>query len=111
MTRMNELLRDAIMAYCLYMEPDALEELRAAVARDALAWFPAEFELAIAAGTFTPERWGRFTQTGLDDDDYQKVDSDLRLVWSIVAPGRPFPTDREDSPSSPRSQPEGEASP
>lgn len=94
MVALAERLRDTIMAYCLYMEADTLDELGGDVASGALGWFPAEFEEAITTGALTPGLWARLTQTGLDDDDYEALDADLREVWSHISPERPYPEAR-----------------
>jgi hypothetical protein len=94
MSEMSEQLRDTLVAYCLYMEPGSLEDLTADIEQGGLAWFPQEFSQALVAGIFTPDLWGRLTQTGLDEDDQDQLDADLRAVWAHAAPGRPFPLDR-----------------
>jgi hypothetical protein len=93
MLALDEPLRNAILAHCLYMEDDGLESLGRDVAHGSLAWFPAEFAAAIRAGVFTPELWGRLTETGLDDDETDQLDEDLRRVWAHAAPGQPYPLD------------------
>jgi len=91
MGELSEQLRDTLVAYCLYMEPDSLKDLTTDVEHGGLAWFPAEFSQALIAGVFTPDLWGRLTQTGLDRDDQDQLDADLRAVWSHAAPGQPYP--------------------
>lgn len=88
---LDERLRDAILEYCHHMVSEGLKDLQSDVARGSMGWFPDAFEAAINAGVFTPELWASLTLTGLKDDKFDRLDKNLRRVWSHVAPGRPFP--------------------
>jgi hypothetical protein len=89
--RLDDCLRNAIVAYCLSMEPDSLDDLADDVRQGDLGWFRDEFAAAIVSGVLTPDLWGRLIQTGLDEDDTTQLHSDLREIWARIAPDQPFP--------------------
>jgi hypothetical protein len=86
-------LAEEISTYCNGMNEITISDLGADVADGALDWLPDEFAAAILSGEIQPAEWRRLTDTGLDDDDYATLDADLRLIWSHVAPQRPYPLD------------------
>lgn len=57
----------------------------------AYEWLAEEFEQALLAGAFTTETWGVCYNGGLDPEDTDLVDRDLRLFWSAIFPGHPYP--------------------
>lgn len=71
------------------------DQLAQAVQVPSMAWFPGEFEEALRAGAFTTESWGICYNGGLDEDQDDIVDRDLRLIWETIHPGRPYPLDAE----------------
>ncbi|GLZ77945.1 hypothetical protein Afil01_27520 [Actinorhabdospora filicis] len=60
-----------------------------------MSWFPEEFEEALRAGAFTPRTWGICYNGGLDDDQADIVDMDLRDFWLAIHPDRPYPLDEQ----------------
>jgi hypothetical protein len=86
-------LAEAISTYCNGMNEITIGDLGADVADGPLDWFPDELAACIRSGNIQPSGWRRLTDTGLDDDDYATLDADLRLIWSHVAPDRPYPLD------------------
>jgi hypothetical protein len=90
---MNERLAKKLAVYCHQMNEITIADLAADVAEGQLAWVTDELADAIRAKSITPAIWDRLTDTGLDEDDYEALNTDLRFVWSTIAPCRPYPTD------------------
>ena len=89
----GEQLAEILETFGHHVEPDLVEKLAASIRLGGIPWFLDEFAEAIRSGTFTPHIWGVLTQTGLDNDDFEEMDKDLRYIWSKVAPDRPYPGD------------------
>lgn len=89
----SQRLAREIATYCHELNAITLDDLAADIADGPLAWFPDEFAAAIESGNITPSQWGQLTDTDLDGDDTRTLEADLRLVWSKIAPGQPFPLD------------------
>jgi hypothetical protein len=84
-------LGKTIRTYCLEMDDQGLDDLGKDVRNGALSWFPDEFADAIRAGAFTPPIWEKLVDVSVDEEEI--LDEYLRLVWSNVAPDRPYPLD------------------
>ena len=79
----------------------AVTELQHAAKLPAYAWLPEEFEQAVRAGAFTPETWGICYNDGLDPEDTDLVDHDVRLFWQAIHPDKPYPHDASDANQAP----------
>lgn len=90
----SERLAEKLAVYCNEMNQITIGDLAADVANGRLAWVPDELAEAIRSRSITPAIWDRLADTGLDDDDYEALDADLREVWSRVSPERPYPEPR-----------------
>jgi hypothetical protein len=93
MAHVNDRLAKSIEAYCHAMDDGGIDDLARTVSSGSAAWFPDAFGEGLRAGRFTPREWERLTNVAMDDDDEEELDRYLRLVWSKVAPDRPYPLD------------------
>jgi len=93
MAVISDRLRKSLEAYCHAMDDGGIDDLARVVSSGSAAWFPDEFSEALREGYFTPREWERLTNVAMDDDDDEELDQYLRLVWSKVAPDRPYPLD------------------
>jgi len=89
--KLTRQLRNTLVAYCRYMEAKSLDEFAHVIQQGGLPWFPDAFAQAMTDGIFTPDTWDRITETDLEEDDFDQVETDLRVVWAHTAPDRPFP--------------------
>ncbi|HEY1175525.1 MAG TPA: hypothetical protein VGF17_05160 [Phytomonospora sp.] len=89
---LSERLRKVLRTYNI--DGDVGDEDLAKTARlPAYDWLAGEFEEALLAGAFTTETWGVCYNGGLDPEDTDLVDRDLRYFWAAIFPERPYPLD------------------
>mgnify|MGYP001213163221 CR=1 FL=1 len=90
----SERLQETLTDYLLEGDPVGIEDLGRVVRRGDKPWFVTEFEAALQAGAFTPQWWGTtLYHDEWTDEDADELDRDLRLVWTAIAPDRPYPLD------------------
>jgi hypothetical protein len=98
MADVPERIRYILKDYVLEGDPQGIKTLGRDVHLPSLAWFPEEFERLLRAGGPSPQWWGKkLYYDEWTDDQINRLDRDLRLIWTAVVPDRPYPLDAASS--------------
>jgi hypothetical protein len=92
MADVPERVEQVLTNYIVQGDQRGIEALAHDVRQPNLRWFPAEFERLLRAGGPSVQWWGtKLYRDDWTDDEADLLDRDLRLIWTAIAPGRPYP--------------------